>query len=208
MISGPPGTGKTTTIAAASRIWDLCDFPVWIVAHSNVAVKNIAETLFKKGVDFKLIVSKEFYVEWYVQPDLFHPLRCSITTVLIARHEHLYSEIQGKVRRSDELPTDKVAMERELGGSHIILSTLSMISNPSLHDNGTFDIVPIERLIIDEASQINIFEFMVSDYFPLSPFQVLSPICPFQHIFVRFQSILQKVCFFGDPKQRKLQCFF
>ncbi|CAA7262308.1 unnamed protein product [Cyclocybe aegerita] len=157
---GPPGTGKTTTIAAASRIWDLCRFPVWIVAHSNVAVKNIAETLFKKDVDFKLVVSKEFYVEW---------------------HEHLYSEIQEKVRRSDELPTDKVAMERELGGSQIVLSTLSMISNPALHDNGTFDIIPVKRLVIDEASQINIFEFM--------------------HILVRFQSSLQKVCFFGDPQQ-------
>ena len=64
--TGPPGTGKTTTIAAASRIWDLCRCHVWIVAHSNVAVKNIAETLFKKGVDFKLLVSKEFFEEWCV----------------------------------------------------------------------------------------------------------------------------------------------
>ncbi|KIM34855.1 hypothetical protein M413DRAFT_434968 [Hebeloma cylindrosporum] len=167
---GPPGTGKTTTIAAASRIWDLCGFPVWIVAHSNVAVKNIAETLFKKEVDFKLIVwTKEFYVEW---------------------HEHLYHEIQEKVRRSDELPADKVAMERELEGSRIILSTLSMISNPSLYDNGTFDIIPVERLVIDEASQINIFEFT-------HPRRL-------QHIFVRFQSVLQKVCFFGDPKQHRM----
>jgi len=63
-LTGPPGTGKTTTIAAVSRIWDLHQLPIWIVAHSNVAVKNIAETLFKKEVDFKLLVSKEFYEEW------------------------------------------------------------------------------------------------------------------------------------------------
>lgn len=61
---GPPGTGKTTTIAAASKIWTLYSCAVWIVAHSNVAVKNIAETLFKKEVDFRLVVSKEFYEEW------------------------------------------------------------------------------------------------------------------------------------------------
>ena len=36
-----------------------------------------------------------------------------------------------------------------------------MLSNPALYQNGTFDIVPPERLIIDEASQINILEFMV-----------------------------------------------
>ena len=68
LLAGPPGTGKTTTIAAASRIWDLCKLPVWIVAHSNVAVKNIAETLFKKEVDYRLLVSKEFYEEWFVLP--------------------------------------------------------------------------------------------------------------------------------------------
>ena len=79
-----------------------------------------------------------------------------------------------------------------------------MISNPSLHDNGTFDIIPVERLVIDEAPQINIFEFVVSDYFPSFRLQFLS-LDLLQHIFVRFQSILQKVRFFGDPKQRKFQ---
>jgi hypothetical protein len=29
-----------------------------------VGVKNIAEKLFEKGVDFRLIVSQEFYFEW------------------------------------------------------------------------------------------------------------------------------------------------
>ena len=38
---------------------------MWVVAQSNVGVKNIAEKFFERGIDFKLIVSKEFYVEWY-----------------------------------------------------------------------------------------------------------------------------------------------
>jgi regulator of nonsense transcripts 1 len=63
-FEGPPGTGKTTTIAAACTIWDQLQLPVWVVAHSNVAVKNIAETLSKRRVKFKLLVSKEFYEEW------------------------------------------------------------------------------------------------------------------------------------------------
>ncbi|KAF9478008.1 hypothetical protein BDN70DRAFT_809730, partial [Pholiota conissans] len=137
---GPPGTGKTTTIAAASRIWDLAGKCVWIVAHSNVAVKNIAETLFKKEVDFKLLVSKEFFQEW---------------------HEHLYEEILRRVIRSDELPNNITGMDRIIGNSNIVLCTLSMLSNPALLKNGTFTILPVERLIIDEASQINIYEFMV-----------------------------------------------
>ena len=65
-LEGPPGTGKTTTITAAAQVWDSRKFSVWIVAHSNVAVKNIAEKLFNKKVDFKILVSKEFHEEWSV----------------------------------------------------------------------------------------------------------------------------------------------
>ena len=62
--TGPPGTGKTTTIAAAAAVWVSRKLPCWIIAQSNVGVKNIAETLFKKEVDFRLIVSQEFLLEW------------------------------------------------------------------------------------------------------------------------------------------------
>ena len=62
--TGPPGTGKTTTITAAAAVWTSYDLPCWIIAQSNVGVKNIAEKLFKEKVPFKLIVSQEFLVEW------------------------------------------------------------------------------------------------------------------------------------------------
>ena|SRR5258707_10635245 len=65
-FEGPPGTGKTTTITAAAQVWDSRKISVWIVAHSNVAVKNIAEKLFDKEVNFKILVSKEFHEEWLV----------------------------------------------------------------------------------------------------------------------------------------------
>ena len=52
-------------------------------------------------------------------------------------------------------------MDRLIAGSKIVLCTLSMISNPALYENGTFEVVPFNRLVIDEASQINAFEFMV-----------------------------------------------
>ena len=65
-VSGPPGTGKTRTISVALEEWARCGEPAWVIAQSNVGVKNIARTLIKHDVDFKLIVSKEFYVEWSV----------------------------------------------------------------------------------------------------------------------------------------------
>ncbi|KAE9410148.1 hypothetical protein BT96DRAFT_470130 [Gymnopus androsaceus JB14] len=161
VVHGPPGTGKTTTISSAAEIWSKVYYdPVWIIGHSNVSVKNIAEKLLKRKVDFKLIVSKEFYVEW---------------------HEHIYEKIQERLMRTDELPADRLAMSQVVGSSRVILSTLGLLSNPALDKNGTFDIIPVERLIVDEASQINVFEYM--------------------HVLHKFRKSLQKLCFFGDPKQ-------
>ncbi|PIL29510.1 hypothetical protein GSI_08318 [Ganoderma sinense ZZ0214-1] len=159
VVHGPPGTGKTRTIAVALEEWGRCGEPTWVIAQSNVGVKNIARTLIKHDVDFKLIVSKEFYVEW---------------------HEHLYETIEQHLIRSDDLIVDPVAAERFIGGSAVILCTVSMLSNPGLDSCGMYHLVPVERLVVDEASQIDSFEFM--------------------HLFHKFR-VLQKVCMFGDPKQ-------
>jgi len=70
LIQGPPGTGKTTVIAAS--VMSIIEYgrkerTIWLVAQSNVAVKNIAEKLDKVGFrDFKLLVSKDFHFDWYV----------------------------------------------------------------------------------------------------------------------------------------------
>jgi len=70
LIQGPPGTGKTTVIAASvSSIMKHGNEKrtVWLIAHSNVAVKNIAEKLDKVGFrEFKLLVSRDFHYDWYV----------------------------------------------------------------------------------------------------------------------------------------------
>ncbi|KAI0002119.1 P-loop containing nucleoside triphosphate hydrolase protein, partial [Russula compacta] len=156
---GPPGTGKTTTIAAAAAIWVSHRQPCWIIAQSNVGVKNIAETLFKKEVKFRLIVSKDFLFEW---------------------HEDLYVEIERMVIRSDELISQR-DVTVEFHDVTVVLCTVSMLSNPTLDSCGLFRVVPVRSLVIDEASQIDIFEFM--------------------HLFYKFSKTLMKVCFFGDPKQ-------
>jgi regulator of nonsense transcripts 1 len=48
-------------------------------------------------------------------------------------------------------------------GVTLVLSTLSMLSNPKLDENGLFNLIPMRSLIVDEASQIDVFEFMVTD---------------------------------------------
>ncbi|KAI0644849.1 P-loop containing nucleoside triphosphate hydrolase protein [Trametes meyenii] len=159
VVHGPPGTGKTTTIAAALDYWTAERKPTWVIAQSNVGIKNVARTLVKYDIDFRLLVSKEFYVEW---------------------HEHLYTAINRCLIRSDELFGDQVSAERKISGSSIILCTISMLSNPAIDNCGIFRLVPVERLVVDEASQIDTLEFM--------------------HLFHKFRN-LEKVCMFGDPKQ-------
>ena len=70
LIQGPPGTGKTTVIAASAiSIMASSDKTntLWLVAQSNVAVKNIAERLAKDNfLDFKILVSRDFHFDWYV----------------------------------------------------------------------------------------------------------------------------------------------
>lgn len=66
LIHGPPGTGKTSVIAAFVHL-AIQDGQsgIWLVAQSNVAVKNIAEKLAAIGfLDWRLLVSKDFHYDW------------------------------------------------------------------------------------------------------------------------------------------------
>jgi len=66
LVQGPPGTGKTSVIASFVQYSvQLGRGGIWLVAQSNVAVKNIAEKLISRGFkDWKLLVSKDFHYEW------------------------------------------------------------------------------------------------------------------------------------------------
>lgn len=185
LIQGPPGTGKTTVIAASVRSF-LADPTLglgscmWLMAQSNVAVKNIAEKLAEDNfLDFKLLVSLDFHFEWQV---ILQASIDSLSLDLHNRNEHLYSKIESNVIRSDDFPHTITGATGLLSGSRIILCTLSMLSHPMLATSGAFEIAPVDTVIIDEASQIEI-----GDYLPL-----LS----------RFGCRLRKLAFIGDDKQR------
>ena len=79
---------------------------------------------------------------------------------------------------------DYVANERLLAGARVILCTLSMFANNKFQSAGFTRIVPVDIVIIDEASQIEI-----GDYMPL-----LS----------KFGKTIRKLVFIGDDKQRML----
>ena len=65
-VLGPPGTGKTSVIAAfVQAALQSGQQGIWLTAQSNVAVKNIAEKLGSVGFgDWRLLVSKDFHFDW------------------------------------------------------------------------------------------------------------------------------------------------
>ena len=78
------------------------------------------------------------------------------------RHEHIYSQkIRDSLVRSDQIPKEKADLRKVIGSARVVLCTLSMLSNQRLEDSGFFDLVPVRKLVVDEASQVNIGEFMV-----------------------------------------------
>jgi len=71
--------------------------------------------------------------------------------------------------------------ERMLLGSRVILCTISMLSTDRLMQLGFTKIVPVQTVIVDEASQID-----AGDYLP---------------ILAKYKTTLRKVIFIGDDKQ-------
>jgi len=178
IIQGPPGTGKTSVIAS------FVDFAVntfertgiWLVAQSNVAVKNIAEKLISSNfLAWKLLVSKDFHFEWYVCFILY--IACSYLDVVCYRHEHLYSKVASNIIRSDGFMY--ASKRNNMRDVRVVLCTLSMLSNDSI--KYFTKNIPVNTLVVDEASQIEIGNYI--------------------SVFSKFKWTLRKACFIGDDKQ-------
>ena len=107
---------------------------------------------------------------------------CVVVLTALLRHEHLYKKIGENIIVSDKFPNPG-ALRETLQGTQVILCTFSMISNPKLQDVGLTQAVPVINVIIDEASQIE-----VGQYVPL---------------FKSFGKTLRKICFVGDGEQCK-----
>ena len=77
------------------------------------------------------------------------------------RHEHHYVDLSDHIVESSELFQDGDSVGALLGTSQIILCTVAMLSNPSMDSFGVFRRIPVEQLVVDEASQIDTAEFLV-----------------------------------------------
>jgi superfamily I DNA and/or RNA helicase len=103
-------------------------------------------------------------------------------SLILARHEHLYTNIRANLITSEEF-SERLS---ELHGCPVVLCTLSMLSSDSLSRRGAFRMVPVRTVVVDEASQIEI-----GDYIPI--FSTITTI--------------RKVTFIGDDMQCKFFSF-
>jgi hypothetical protein len=102
--------------------------------------------------------------------------------VFSPRHEHLYTSIRANIITGGEFK-ERLS---ELNGCPVVLCTLSMLSSTTLMWQGVFRRTPLHTVVIDEASQIEI-----GDYIPL---------------FTNFPTV-RKVVFIGDNMQCE-SCLF
>ncbi|KAI0833475.1 P-loop containing nucleoside triphosphate hydrolase protein [Trametes gibbosa] len=155
IIQGPPGSGKTSVIAAfVTSSVSAGGRGIWLVAQSNIAVKNIAEKLVDVGFEnWRLLVSQGFHFGW---------------------HDHIYSNVNKNLIVSHEFKR----AHNKIKGVPVFLCTLSMLSSSLLHIFTSVN--PINTLVVDEASQITLGNYVA----PLK----------------NFPSI-HKMCMIGDDKQ-------
>ena len=74
------------------------------------------------------------------------------------------------VIRSDVLrKREDTGVQDIFDGVTLVLSTLTMLSDPILNTCGLLSLIPVTTLVVDEASQIDVFEFMVTLAFTLEP---------------------------------------
>ena len=99
------------------------------------------------------------------------------------RHEHLYEVIRSNTIESGDFKETALENERMLSGSRVILCTLSMLSSDWFMREGFTEVVPVQTVIIDEASQIEAGDYL--------------PIC------AQYKTTLRKMVFIGDDKQCK-----
>ena len=67
--------------------------------------------------------------------------------------------------KSEELKPK--AIKELFAGVPVVLSTVSMLYSPRLAKGRLFDLIPFERVIVDEASQIFVGDYLVRMCFGL-----------------------------------------
>lgn len=136
-VIGPPGTGKTTLIKAIAKTWEhlgetgetlLC------VAHQNVAVRHMAESMVKEGISgVLLLISEDYYVDW---------------------HEEQYTQVKDCIVISGPQTAAGMktwAFRNKVTAPKVILCTLAVIGSQAFYTGlmGT----KVSFMIIDECSQ-------------------------------------------------------
>lgn len=90
-------------------------------------------------------------------PSKHQPVSTFISTS--CRHEAEYNKCKGYMIQSSEF---KKELKKEMGNMNFVLCTMGMLFSDKLESLGLFRTIPMERLVVDEASQIFVGDYLVS----------------------------------------------
>ena len=180
VIWGPPGTGKTYTMAKISAEFLRRGKSVLIVSHSNVSVDNVAKQIFnqvKDGPLFGLLKESKILRYGYVRDEELQK-NDYITSfkVVIKNSEDKYrfdkyrkltaeaensndSDIQQKIIRINqsikEIKSKHKETEKKLvANAQLVATTVSKIYADSLFENITYDVVMFDEISMAYVPQI------------------------------------------------------
>lgn len=90
-----------------------------------------------------------------------HPIS-ALNVLLQWRHEQIYDVVRSQLICTDKFIPKDVDLLSLFGRTRVILCTLGTLSNPLLLQKGVFGLVPVTNLVVDEASQVGILDYLVS----------------------------------------------
>lgn len=148
---GPPGTGKTTCIAAAA--WALSEHApradVVVLAQQNVAAMNVLRAVVRGGfTDVRLVISRDYYHEW---------------------HEHEYAEdLQRFLHVHCPSAAEAERLRLPQSPAHRAVTVLTFGMAPAVRsDPAAAAVAGATAVLIDEASQVwGALGLLLGEWFP------------------------------------------
>jgi superfamily I DNA and/or RNA helicase len=151
IIHGPPGTGKTYTIAALCAELVQQKKTIWVLADSNAAVDNLCTTLSHQNLDVLRLGSRFRISEKTWNLSIYHRMDTHSQAKALHKLEKEIRTSSGKEK--GQLVREKRTLERNMRNSIIEYAPIIASTLGTMYKEAPYLPTPFAA-IIDEASQV------------------------------------------------------